>query len=88
MEILPGYDISQIGVPAAWVGKTLDDMDLHEQFDVQVVGLLDRSAGGEQPSVLFGSELTAATTLVAEDTILVYGEENKLDALETAATQL
>jgi CIC family chloride channel protein len=88
MEILPGYDISQIGVPAAWVGKTLDDLDLHEQFDVQVVGLLDRSAGGEQPSVLFGSELPAATTLVAEDTIIVYGEENKLDALETAVTQL
>jgi len=25
---------------------------------------------------------------VAEDTILVYGEESKLDALETAVTQL
>jgi H+/Cl- antiporter ClcA len=88
IEILPGYDIEQIPVPAAWVGKTLDDLNLHEQFEVQVVGLLDRSAGDEQPRVLFGSELAAATTLVAEDTILVYGQEEKLDALETAATQL
>ncbi len=73
IEILPGYDIQLISVPAAWVGKRLDDLNLHEQFEVQVVGLLDRSAVDEQPRVLFGSELTAATTLVAEDTILVYG---------------
>jgi CIC family chloride channel protein len=88
IEILPGYDIHLLSVPAAWVGKTLDDFNLQEQFEVQVVGLLDRSAGEEQPRVLFGSELDAATTLVAEDTILVYGQEEKLDALETAATQL
>jgi Trk K+ transport system NAD-binding subunit len=88
IEILPGYDIEVIGVPAAWAGKTLDDLNLHQQFDVQVVGLLDRSAGDEQPQVLFGSELAAETTLVAEDTILVYGQEENLGALETAATQL
>jgi CIC family chloride channel protein len=88
IEILPGYDIHRLSVPAAWVGKTLSDLRLQEQFEVQVVGLLDRSAGDEQPSVLFGSELTAATTLVAEDTILVYGKEEKLDALEKGVTQL
>ena len=70
------------------VGKTLDDLNLHEQFDVQVVGLLDRSAGDEQPTVLFGSELDAGTTLVAEDTILVYGEGEKLDLVENSVTQL
>jgi CIC family chloride channel protein len=88
IEILPGYDIHQLSVPAAWFGKTLDDLNLHEQFEVQVVGLLDRSAGDEQPRVLFGAELTAATTLVAEDKILVYGQEEKLDALEIAVTLL
>jgi hypothetical protein len=88
IEILPGYDVRQIGVPAAWIGKTLDDLNLHEQFEVQVVGLLDRSAGDEQPSVLFGDALAVATTLVAGDTLLVYGQEENLDALGTAATQL
>jgi Trk K+ transport system NAD-binding subunit len=88
IEILPGYDIQLLRVPAAWAGKTLDDLNLHEQFDVQVVGLLDRSAADEQPKVLFGSELAAKTTLVAKDTILVYGQEEELGALETAATQL
>lgn len=49
---------------------------------------LDRSAGEEQPRVLFGSELAAATTLVEEDTILVYGQEQKLGTLVAAVTQL
>jgi CIC family chloride channel protein len=88
IEILPGYDIHLLPVPAAWVGKTLSDLDLPEQFEVQVVGLLDRSAGDAEPSVRFGSELTVATTLVAEDTILVYGQEEKLDALEKGVPQL
>jgi H+/Cl- antiporter ClcA len=86
-EVLPGYDIEQISVPAGWVGRTLDDLNLREQYKVQVVGLLDRSASDEQPNLLLGSELTAATTLEAGDTILVYGQEEKLGALETAATQ-
>jgi hypothetical protein len=88
IEILPGYDIQLIGVPAAWIGKTLNDLRLPEQFEVEVVGLLDRSTGDEQPRVLFGSELDSATTLVAGDTILVYGQEEKLDTLKTVATQL
>jgi CIC family chloride channel protein len=88
IEILPGYEMQQMPVPAAWIGKTLNDLSLYEQFEVQVVGLLDRSAGDEQSKVLFGSELDAATTLVEGDTILVYGQEEKLDALEKAATQL
>jgi hypothetical protein len=54
---------------------------------VQVVGLLDRSAGEELPSVRFGSDMDASTTLEAEDIILVYGQEEKLDALETTASQ-
>lgn len=85
IEILPGYDLSLLRVPAAWVGKKLKDLRLAEQFEVQVVGLLDRSASEEEPRVLFGSDLGPEITLDAEDTILVYGQEEELDALETAA---
>jgi CIC family chloride channel protein len=87
IEVLPGYDVRQIGVPAAWVGQTLDDLHLHEQFEVQVVGLLDRSASDERPRVRFGSERIAGTTLVAGDTLLVYGHKENLDALERAAME-
>jgi len=86
VEILPGYDIQLIPVPGAWAGKRLDELELDEQFDVQVVGLLDRSAETEQPSVLFGSELSPETTLVEEDTMLVYGRQEELDAMGAAAT--
>jgi len=55
---------------------------------MEVVGLLDRSAGDEQPGVLFDSELTEATNLVEEDTILVYGQAQELDARKTTVTQL
>ena len=88
IEILPGYDIEQIAVPAAWAGKTLDDLDLYEQFEVQVVGLLDRSAGDEQPkrSIRFGAGRSNNSGRGGYDT--GYGQEEKLDALETAVTQL
>jgi len=57
-------------------------------MEMEVVGLLDRSAGDEQSGILFGSEVTAAPNLVGEDRALVYGQEEKADALETAVTQL
>jgi CIC family chloride channel protein len=88
VEILPGYDIHLIPVPGAWAGKRLAELKLDERFDVQVVGLLDRSAETEQASVLFGSELSAETTLVEEDTILVYGQQEKLDVMEAAALEV
>jgi len=47
IEILPGYDTRHINVPAAWSGKMLGNVDLNEQFGVQVIGLLDRSEGDE-----------------------------------------
>jgi len=87
IEILPGYDIQLLPLPDAWVGKTLSDLNLHEHFDVQVIGLLDRSAGKDQPSVRFGSEMDESTTLEAEDTILIYGREAELDTLATTENQ-
>jgi Trk K+ transport system NAD-binding subunit len=70
------------------VGKTLDDLDLHRQFDVEIVGLLDLSAPDGQPRVLFSSWLAGTTALEAGDAILVYGQEAKLEELERAVTQL
>jgi hypothetical protein len=42
----------------------------------------------EQSRVSFDSELTAATTLLAVDPVLVYGQEEQLNALGTAANKL
>lgn len=88
IEILPGYNTRPINVPAAWTGKTLGDLNLHEQFEVQVVSLLNRLAGDEQPKVLFSSALTTETALGEQDILVVYGRNENLDVLETAVAGL
>jgi CIC family chloride channel protein len=88
IEILPGYDVQLIPVPAAWADKRLEELGLHEQFEVQAIGMLDRSAETEEPRVLFGSALSEETTLVEEDKILVYGQKEKLETMEIAADEI
>jgi hypothetical protein len=61
---------------------------LHEQFEVQAIGMLDRSAETDEPRVLFGSALSEETTLVKEDKILVYGQKEKLETMEIAADEI
>lgn len=85
-QLLPGFGTRRVPVPASWVGQTLTQLRLHDQFDVQVVGLLDRSAGDEEPQVLFSATYT--TPLAKGDTLVVYGRDKKLDALETAVAGL
>jgi CIC family chloride channel protein len=82
MEVLPGYDTRQINLPKAWAGQTLNSLNLTEQFDVEVIGLLDRSEGDEEPEVLFSSTLTK--TLEKNDVLVIYGRDKNLDALEKA----
>jgi CIC family chloride channel protein len=86
MELLPGYDTRQINLPEAWAGQTLNTLNLNEQFDVNVIGLLDRSEGDEEPEVLFSSTLTK--TLEENDVLVIYGRDKNLDALETAVADM
>jgi CIC family chloride channel protein len=86
MEVLPGYDTRHLNLPKAWVGQTLNNLNLNEQFEVNVIGLLDRSEGDEEPKVLFSSTLTS--TLEQDDVLVVYGRDQNLDALETAVANL
>jgi uncharacterized protein with PhoU and TrkA domain len=86
LEVLPGYDTRRINLPKAWAGQTLNTLNLNEQFDVNVIGLLDRSEGDEEPKVLFSSTLTR--TLEQDDVLVIYGRDKNLDALETAVANL
>ena len=85
-QALPGFDTRRVSVPAGWIGQTLAELQLHDQFDVQVVGLLDRSAGDDEPQVLFSDTYT--TPLAAGDVLVIYGRDEKLDVLETAVAGL
>ncbi|NCF68680.1 MAG: hypothetical protein GWP61_22195 [Chloroflexi bacterium] len=86
MELLPGYDTRHIYLPEAWAGQTLNSLNLDERFDVNVIGLLDRSEGDEEPEVLFSSML--ARTLEENDVLVIYGRNKNLDALETAVANM
>ena len=86
MEVLPGYDTRQINLPKAWAGQTLNTLNLNDQFEVNVIGLLDRSVGDEEPEVIFSSTLTR--TLEQNDVLVIYGRDQNLDALETTVTNL
>ena len=86
MEVLPGYDTRQINLPETWAGQTLSTLNLNEQFDVNVIGILDRSEGDEEPEVLFSS--TLSKTLAENDVLVIYGRGKNLDALETAVANL
>ncbi len=86
MELLPGYDTRHIYLPEAWAGQTLNSLNLDERFAVNVIGLLDRSEGDEEPEVLFSSML--ARTLEENDVLVIYGRNKNLDALETAVANM
>ena len=86
MELLPGYDTRHIYLPEAWAGQTLNSLNLDERFDVNVIGLLDRSEGDEEPEVLFSSMLTKM--LAENDVLVIYGRNKNLDALETAVANM
>ncbi len=86
MELLPGYDTRHIYLPEAWAGQTLNSLNLDERFDVNVIGLLDRSEGDEEPEVVFSSTLTK--TLEENDVLVIYGRNKNLDTLETAVANL
>jgi CIC family chloride channel protein len=86
IELLPGYDTRQINLPEAWAGQTLNTLNIGEKFDINVIGLLDRSEGDEEPQVLFSS--TLSRTLEQNDVLVIYGRDKDLDALEAAAANL
>jgi Trk K+ transport system NAD-binding subunit len=83
---LPGYETRRINVPKAWVGQTLSTLNLDEQFDVNVIGLLDQSEGDEELAKLSSSMLTK--TLEQGDVLVIYGSNENLDALEAAIAEM
>ena len=86
MEVLPGYDTRHIILPRAWAGQSLNTLNLNEQYDVNVIGILDRPEGDDEPEVLFSSTLTK--TLEENDVLVIYGRDRNLDALETAVANM
>ena len=86
-QILPGASVRRIPIPAKWANQTLIDLDFRRRFDLNVIGLVEQEGEDGRPHVRLGS---AATVILQQgDILVVLGQDEHLDALETAvkATQ-
>lgn len=76
-EILPGYAVRRITVPAAWHGRTLRDLDLRAQYDVNVVGYIEQHIGG----LRITPHVPALRPLHTGDRLVVLGPAESLGKL-------
>ncbi len=86
-QILPGYGARRIQVPESWHGKTLMDLRLRQQFDVNVIGWVDQEGERGLPRVRLSAD--AGRPLSVGDILVVVGREEStaelLAAIEAAA---
>ncbi len=76
-EILPGYVVRRITVPAAWAGKTLRDLDLRARYDVNVIGSVELR--GQRWQVI--PNVPVLRPLHMNDRLVVLGEASRVGAL-------
>lgn len=76
IDIDDDYSIMELTAPKKWVGHALKDLDLRNQYGVNVLGI--RTA--LNPRLNLG--MTADYVVHADDTLLVIVENNKFEALE------
>lgn len=81
-QILPGYGVRRVVVPAGWQGRSLIELDVRKQFGITVIGLLERHAHEDHWHHQVRLEPPPDLPLEAGDIMVVLGEEGKLDELE------
>lgn len=75
-EILPGYSVRRIGVPAGWAGRTLVELNLRARFEVNVIGMVETERGNRiLPKAPINRPVKVGELLI------VLGENEKIDAL-------
>ncbi len=79
-QIMPGVSTRRIPVPAQWVGTTLIDLNFRNQYECNVIGLMERRDESGMPRI----RLNASPTTILElgDILVVLGRDEKLDQLE------
>lgn len=82
-QVLPGYSVRRIPVPPEWAGKTLVDLRVRNRFDLNVIGIIESYSenGQMRYQVRFNPPLGKPVEL--GDTLIVLGEDSKLDKLMT-----
>ena len=82
-QILPGYSVNRLPIPKKWGGETLASLHLRRNFNVNVIGWLEREAEDGLPHVRLSAD--AHLPLHSDDILVVLGKDEDLKNLVRAA---
>lgn len=86
-QILPGYSVRRVPVPAAWAGQNLLQLDIRRRFDITVIGLIEQNRADGQPVQNMSFQPSVTRPLEVGDTLVVLGKDENLAAFDAAAKQ-
>ena len=78
-QILPGVSVRRERIPVVWAGKTLIDLDFRKEFDLNVIGLVERR--GEHGKTRLRLGTASSTVLESGDILVVLGRDERLEYL-------
>lgn len=84
-QILPGASVRRLPIPPVWVNHTLIDLDLRKEFDVNVIGLVEKADEYGRPRIRLGT--ASAIVLDDGDILVVLGRDDNLDTIEAFIRQ-
>jgi CIC family chloride channel protein len=86
-QILPGYSVRRFPVPLGWEGKTLVDLRVRNRFDVNVIGVIEAYVEDGRMRYQARFNPSIGRPLGGGDTLIVLGEDAKLDSFAATIAQ-
>jgi CIC family chloride channel protein len=83
-QILPGFSVRRVPVPAPWDGKTLVELQVRRRFGINVIGLIQPRVQQDRMGYQTTFDPSRTDPLSQGDTLIVLGEDGRLDVFEAA----
>jgi CIC family chloride channel protein len=80
-QVMPGYSVRRLPVPATWAGKTIVDLRVRNRFDLTVVGIIESYTEDGRLGYEVRFDPSPGRPLSESDTLIILGEDAKLDKL-------
>jgi chloride channel protein, CIC family len=87
-EILPGYSVRRVAVPAAWAGQTISDLRIRTRYGLNVIGLMEQDESGDSIQQHLALNPKVDRPLQAGDMLLLLGEDHLLDQFAADAMEI
>lgn len=81
-QILPGYSVRRVLVPAAWTGKSVADLQIRSRYGLNVIGLLEMGRNGKAGEHGLALNPSINRPLHQGDILLLLGQDEVLDGFE------